>query len=516
MLRIITGMHPARFTELINEKAQGMQLQATGISLRGMLGFSFVPAIVAYFSFLARNYQLDDALIYLRYVRNFQDGLGLVYNPGEKFNGLTSPLFTYVSLAASFIFSNLQIATIVVSALFFACAAVLGGFVFAESKWEAFFTGLAIASFGYFYSTFGMETPLFLMLTGLSLYLYRIDSKYFPVALALMVITRYEGVFLAVPMVTGYVMRNRRLPDAKMLAVAAAVFLAPFAINYFYYGDLLPATASAKFGQGKSGLWVGQLSFLNLGYLVKTYFSGSRISALFFVAAAAYGAFVGRKDRTTIVMLIYLFCLLCFYAGLRLPNYPWYYAPFFFLLLIFACRGIWSLGARFVPTGKLDHRAAIYGCLCALAIFAVTQVVTFREGERREEYARIGGWLQKNTPPNASVAMIEIGTVGWYAHRKIVDILGLVNPYNADYIARGDLYGWLYRYQPDYILRHDPIWAWEKSSVILEKSGAYVPAQGFDHPRFVLLKKTDKYTDAEIAKYFRELSEQREKSRSTE
>ena len=50
--------------------------------------------LASYFGYLWREYQLDDALIYLRYIKNFQEGHGLVYNPGERFNGLTSPFFT--------------------------------------------------------------------------------------------------------------------------------------------------------------------------------------------------------------------------------------------------------------------------------------------------------------------------------------------------------------------------------------------------------------------------------------
>ena len=509
--------HRGRFEELMKEKTREFQQWTTSISLGDKLIFVLVPlSVVGYFSFLARNYQLDDALIYLRYVKNFHDGLGLVYNPGEKFNGLTSPLFTYASIASSFIFNNLQIATMVISCLFFTCASILGGLIFSRDKWEALFTTLVIGSFGYFYSTFGMETPLFLMLIGLSLFLYKTGSRYFFISLAFLVITRYEGAFLAMAMVADHFMKSRRLPEAKILILALTVFLVPFVINYFYYGDILPATASAKLGQGKSGLWVGQLSFLNMNYLAKTYFSDSIVSALFFLTSAAYGVYISLKDRTAIVIVIFLVFLLCFYVGLNLPNYPWYYAPFFYLLLIFACHGIWSFSASLLEKVVPKQRPVVIIALCAVTIFALTKVVSFKEGGRREEYVRIGGWLQKNTPSNTSVAMIEIGTVGWYADRRIIDILGLVNQYNADYIAKGDLYGWLYHYQPDYILRHDPIWEWEKSAIILEKSSAYVPVQGFDYPRFVLLRKSDKYTDAEIAKYFRVLSEQMEKSKTTE
>jgi hypothetical protein len=491
------------------------RLRVTNIFLDRFLIFAVPICVVGYFSFLTRNYQVDDALIYLRYIKNYHDGFGLVYNPGERFNGLTSPLFTFISLAVSFLSSNFQGYTIVISAVFLACASILGGKIISKGKWEALFTSVVIGSFGYFYSTFGMETPLLLLLIALSLYLYKADSEYFIVALALLIITRSEGVFLAVVMALDYLIKNRRLPNIKILAFSIVIVLLPFIFNYFYYGELLPATASAKIGQGKSGLWDECCGFLHNAYLlIDTFFSDNKISVLFFLISSAYGVYISLKDRMTVVILFFLVVLLCFYVGLNIPGYHWYYAPFVYLLLIFACHGIWSLSANLLSKGLFNYRTLAFSVLCGATIFAITKVVSFNEKGGLEEYAWIGRWVENNTAPNASIAMVEIGAVGWYSNRKIIDILGLVNKYNADYIGKSDLYGWLSHYQPDYILRHDPNWKTEKSTIILENSGAYVPTKGFNYPNFVLLRKSDKYTDVEIANYFREVSVEIAKSRS--
>ena len=50
-------------------------------------------AIFATNTALLWDWELDDALIYARYIDNFTKGNGLVFNPGIKVNGLTSPLF---------------------------------------------------------------------------------------------------------------------------------------------------------------------------------------------------------------------------------------------------------------------------------------------------------------------------------------------------------------------------------------------------------------------------------------
>lgn len=499
-----------KITALIMNKTQQNQLWARIIFLGRLLFFVTVPiCVVGYFSFLTRNYQIDDALIYLKYVKNFHDGFGLVYNPGEKYNGLTSPLFTYVSMFASYLSGNLQINTIIISAVFFTIAAIIGGKIFSNDQWEALFTAVVISSFGYFYSTFGMETSMFLMLIALSLYLYKVDSEYFIIALALLIITRSEGVFLGVVIAADYLIKNRRLPSTRILAFSLVVLMFPFVFNYFYYGEFLSATASVKIGQGKSGLWDECCGFLNSAYLLSnTFFSNNNFSVFFFLVSSAYGLYISLKDRVAVAIVIFLIILLCFYVGLNLPSYHWYYAPFVYLLLIFACRGIWRLSTSLLAKGMFAYRTLVFFVLCAATIFALTKVVSFNEKGGLEEYIWIGSWVKKNTAPNASIAMVEIGTVGWYADRRVIDILGLVNKYNADYISKGDLYGWLYHYQPDYILRHDPTWQLEESTRILEITAAYVPVNGFNYPKFVLLRKSNKYTDTEIANYFREVSKQ--------
>ncbi|MBV8659040.1 MAG: hypothetical protein JO142_14535 [Burkholderiales bacterium] len=455
--------------------------------------------VVAYFSYLWRDYQLDDALIYLRYIKNFQHGLGLVYNPGEKFNGLTSPLFTYAVMASSFLTNNLQLATVAISALCMALAAIVAGKIFSSSRWEAVFTSVAIGSFKYFYTTFGMETPLFLLLIAMSLYLYRIESRYFVIALALLVITRSEGVFLAIPMAVDYVVRHRRLPRIGPLAAAIVIFLIPFAFNYLYYGSFLPATGDAKIGQGRSGFWGQGWIFFDCGFLIKYTFAANKFAAVGGGLFAAYGLFSLARNRVAVVAFAFFVLLLAFYGGLNIPNYHWYYAPFMFLAVIWACRGIWRLSSLLLRHGWLDDRGFLFFLVAAFVVFVFTKVNPHEAWQRQEDYVKVGEWLKRNTPANTSVGLVEIGTVGWYSDRYIIDILGLVNKHNAALIGNKDLYGWLAYYQPDYILRRDPRTIHEASTEMLEKEGAYVPADGFTLPGYVLLKKSGKFTDQQIA-----------------
>jgi hypothetical protein len=455
--------------------------------------------IVLYFGYVWRGYQLDDALIYLRYIKNVHEGHGLVYNPGERFNGLTSPFFTFVVLLASFFYRNLQLLSVAISALFLLATAYFSAKLFARSRYGALITIILIVSFKYFYSTIGMETTLFLFLIVLSLYLYKINSDFFVVTLALLAITRVEGIFLAIPLGIDYLLRHKKIPTPALILSAILILVLPFIFNKWYYGDFLAATGSAKIGQGKSGFWGYGWIFLQVDSLF-IFFSNLRWKAYALLALAGLGFILLRNNRIAIFSLIFVILLLGFYGLLNIPNYHWYYAPFFLFTLIFASFVIEWLMLKCLQAKGIGLKSLAILALIIPMSFYFKYTMPWESNGRHESYAQIGMWLKTNTPPNASVAMVEVGTVGWYADRRIIDILGLTNPYNADYIAKGDADSWPIHYQPDYILIHDPLWIHETIAKPLEDSGAYAPVASFNIPGYTMLHKTGKLADEEIAK----------------
>jgi hypothetical protein len=137
---------------------------------------------------------------------------------------------------------------------------------------------------------------------------------------------------------------------------------------------------------------------------------------------------------------------------------------------------------------KINKKMTL-GIFSVFWLYLFINTAGFSSGGRHENYAKIGNWIKENTPTHSSVGLVEIGTVGWHADRFIVDILGLVNKYNSNFIAQKDLYGWLSKYQPDYILRHEPSWPHEKSTELLEKLGYYAPVENFNINGYLMLKK---------------------------
>src|ERR1700760_1310281 len=208
-----------------------------------------ICSITALVSFAGRHFQLDDALIYARYTRNALRGMGLVFNAGEHVNALTSPLFSILLLAASWLLhGNVLLAETLLSLTF-----LVGACILAEEL--APWSGVLLASTYYFYLCFGMETTLFLFLITLKFVLYRSGKlDLVPMVALLTALTRFEGGLLAV-VIAADMWRTRHFPRMRSLLFPALVLVAYFAFNFHFYGSLLPSSASAKFSQGFSGYW---------------------------------------------------------------------------------------------------------------------------------------------------------------------------------------------------------------------------------------------------------------------
>ena len=434
--------------------------------------------------------QLDDALIYLRYFRNVKEGAGLVYNPGENFNGLTSVLFSYLMLFFSLFFKDFLALSTFVSFLSMSFAAIVAGYAFSDDKYERFFVALVVSVFGFFYLTFGMETSLFLALIGLTLYLCKKNSDLvFPV-LSLLILTRSEGVFLAVLVAIDYLRNNKKFPNVFFVIGSMILLFVPYVFNYLYYGSVVSETGEAKIGQGRSGLWGEGWIFLNVRYLLDLAFSGSSYSVVFICVAAFFGAVVNVKNRVGLISVLFLFLLAAFYVGLNIPNYHWYYGPFFYFLNIFLSLGVWRLGGVINGVQDSAKKNVLALSLAILFGFSIWNTVNFKYKEPFRPYIDIGNWLRYHTPEKSSIGLVEIGAVGWYSNRPIVDVLGLVNKHNSGYIGERDFYSWLTHYQPNYIIKHEPVWPHEVSISMLQDKGFYRPVDEFVFPGYALLKKS--------------------------
>ncbi len=410
-----------------------------------------IAVIVAVLGLLSRNAFLDDALIYARYVANALHGLGLVFNPGEHINALTSPLYSYVVLAGAKLLGGHVLgvsATISALALFAAC-------VIAETLVP--FAGLLLAATGYFYSLVGMESSLFLCLILVPILLLDRDRiDWVPTAAALLVLTRFEGAALTVPLAVE-LHRQRRWPSSKAYIPVVLIAAAYLLLNHHWYGAFLPASAGAKLGQGRSGLWgPWPTAFFRTAYQLKPEFQSTLYVVLAVVVLAVPGAWKLRRTPLLRLSLPFLAILLAFYLLFNLPGYKWYYAPFICFGILYACAAI--------PNQRGWRAVAVLVVLlsAATAMRRYRAAELAAAAEQTQGYPAIAHWLAANAPANARVEAGEIGTLGWYCQRcYILDILGLTYPKNAEHIAHHDTRSWLAQDRPDFVVVHQQPWVFE-------------------------------------------------------
>ncbi len=445
-------------------------------------------SLIVLFSVLNRDFQLDDALIYHRYVRNALEGHGLVYNDGERFNALTSPLHTFLLLALAFPLQDVQLASTILSSVFMILAALIWIRLVARnaSPMAGRLGGILFAGSMFFYSTFGLETTLFITLLGLCILLFQNERTFFlGLAMALLVMTRGEAVLLLPALAIEHFRQKRPLPRPINFVLPTAIILTFLIFNRLYFGDFLPHTLAAKINQGKAWADDGGPIFLRVGYLFPHYVVGHPAWGIAALGSAIVGAIGLRFSPLNVILGSFLLFYTAFYVGLGLPNYHWYNAPYLITLFFYAGIGMDKMNSTIAThmsgVPALASRGVLYASVAAILLASTAHAWrTIPEQTVHHEYRDIGIWLRDNTESNAQVAAFEIGTIGYYSRRPIVDILGLTNPHNAEYVAERKLGMWLRHYSPDYIIAHEPLFPWERYITRLKKSDQARVRKRFD------------------------------------
>ena len=169
-------------------------------------------------------------------------------------------------------------------------------------------------------------------------------------------------------------------------------------------------------------------------------------------------AIVGYRFWALPFIWILLFVMI--YRTMKVPFYHWYAAPALVGLSIVTGAGLaalLSLARRAVALKQAEGPllVALGAVLVVLAGYPHLRALpeTSKPHVLLGVYTAAGQWLHDHTPPGSTVGYYEIGFVGYYSDRPIVDSLGLVDPSIPPHVAKGDL-AWAFRERrPAFILR---------------------------------------------------------------
>ncbi len=418
------------------------------------------------------GFPLDDAWIHQTYARNLAATGRWEYAPGVVSAGSTSPLWTTL-LAIGY---ALGLPHLLWAYLWGGIALFLlawGGMrlwqaIWPEKSQQATVIGLVLALTWQlvFAAASGMESALFIALT---LHLSAAYSQWrrdplpsfnaplwIGLACGTLILLRPDGLGLVALIGAGIILRPNGIQERLRLLLvwvtAAALPLVPyFAFNLAASGHIWPNTFYAKQAEYaillSQPLWqrIPQLFFFSLGGPESGWrgISGAHLLLLpGLIVATSRAIRSDWRQRRLLCLLPVLWAagLVLLYA-LRLPvtyqrgRYLWPALP---IWIIYGLAG-WQIilnTATSQRLGPLTHRAIQWTFALLLLVFLVLgglayqTDVAFIEGEM----VQVAHWLQDNTDENAIIAAHDIGAIGYFAPRPLLDLAGLISPDIVPYL----------------------------------------------------------------------------------
>jgi hypothetical protein len=392
----------------------------------------------------------EDAYITFRFARNFANGFGLVFNPGERVFGFSSPLWTLwmaaglkLGVAPAQWARPTTIALELVTLLI--VATMLRRGVSNRSAWVfAFFW----AMWPYYsaVSVSGMENQAMVGLVALAAAACAARSPWTAPALAAVAWIRPEG--LAASAVLACWARPRDRWIAALLVVASLIALT------LYFGSPVPQSLIAKSRiYGTPGPWAGRhwwewLSPFIFGRFPEATDTGHLfLLSLVFTPALVLGARALWEQRRQPIASFAAACLVVWigYAFLGVAYFWWY--------LTVPLTGLAVLAAVGLPRLTRGPGLEISSALLILGLWTLLPKLYL--GRAQSEYigfAGVSGYLSSHAQPGQKVFLEPIGMVGYGAPVRIIDEVGLVSPQVAARRMQGP--GWY----ADIVRRERPDW----------------------------------------------------------
>jgi hypothetical protein len=419
---------------------------------------SFVVDGERYFSLF------DDAMVSMRYARNLVDGLGIVWNAGERVEGYTNPLWVLymaivhvlpVPAAKTSLVVQITAAIVLAINLVYVrrIALAVSGDRAAVGWGAVLLTGSYLPI--NFWSLQGMEVSVLVLVMSICTW-YTIEGlrtgamhRRVYVLLALATLVRPDmvvafGAFLTFLFIFDPANRRRHALWGGLLLMAAAAGQTLFRV--WYYGDVLPNTYYLKMTGVPLTVRVARGVYVLLQFVW-------RANPLLFLLASAVAV---RRDRRIWLLLWMLAGQIAYsvYVG----GDAWEYwgganryisiaMPGFFVLCSYALFLLVTAFVQVLRAGAsqggdawaLRSRQALFALALAYAIICLNTIHglgALREaallepplhtgaaaGNRRDVVQALR--LRSVTTPDATIAVMRAGTIPYFSARPAIDLLG--------------------------------------------------------------------------------------------
>lgn len=428
-----------------------------------------LPACLVYLAhaFSQRAVFIDDAWIFYRYAVNWAQGLGPIYNAGERVEGYSSLLWTAMLAGGSWASVEPErLAPIL--ALLSGCGlcVALAGLArallpAAPVLWAAVPLAVSLCTGLASYAVAGMDTVVFAaVLSGAVLAAVTSaagggGAATLAASLGALILVRAEGLLYSAALLgmLGWLVFRRRAALSfrsylAAAAVAAAVVALQFGGRWLYYGEWVPATVSAKAWTAHTFRLMVESGFSNRTDFLEAIWRGldyQRFICLIAAIPVTVLLVAGRRPGSSAALVSLCLApvpvnvlLIVLASGDWMPLHRLSLAVWPLLVLLLA----WSLHLLLTPVERAWRaQGVIAAALLCAGLFmyqrleyrpAMTNVTSPEEIGRSPLKRQVGEALARIDPP-ARVITSLAGKMPYYAgvRTHVVDLLGLTDRHNA-------------------------------------------------------------------------------------
>jgi len=414
--------------------------------------FIIIISLVVVGSYLGYSYYtgysgfpLDDAWIHQVYARNLVLHREWAFNPGQPSGGSTSPLWSLLLAGGYIVAFNPIIWSAILGWISLAGATILTENIIRSLNkdyapgipWAGLF--IVLEWHLIWAAVSGMETAFFFVILLLVLWL----ALGFPrftwltgMLIGLSVWVRPDGITL-LGLVIFVVffnpdMRRNIWSFSRNIILGFLVLFIPYLIfNFHQAGTIWPSTFAAKQMEYQAATTYPLIE--RIGSLFLPFLAGGGVTL---IPGMIAGFCYTLRDRNPITASVFLwFSGYVFMYALRLPvvyQHGRYMIPAMVFYFLFALWGTTRWMGDWLP-GKRTNLARVFwmtSIFSVLGLFFFIGCDVYRTDVAiiQTEMVQTAHWLRENTPTDSRLAVHDIGAVGYFSEREVIDLAGLINP----------------------------------------------------------------------------------------
>jgi hypothetical protein len=468
---------PGRFT-------LGCYILIAALSVCLYLGFSYLGGYV--------GFPLDDAWIHQTYARNLGLSGQFAFIPGIPSAGSTSPLWSVLLALGYLLRIDYRVWTYGLGTVLLGLNAWLTYrlvlTLWPERQTAALLAGLSVALEWHmaWATVSGMETLLF---SALALWVFVMTPRqalWLGVCVGLSILARPDGLTL-LPFVLariGFSLERRWRNEFMCVFGFGLVFLPYLAFNQWLGGTWWPNTFAAK--QAEYAILLETPLLERLWQVGQQPLVGAQTLLLPGVLAVMWRS-VRQKQWTHLLTLAWAGAFVLAYV-LRLPvtyQHGRYLVPVIPVLVAVGLGGTAGLmrlhDSALLPRVLSRVWATTMGLLLIAFWFIGAQAYQRDVQIIETEMVASARWVAQNTPPDALIAAHDIGALGYFGERNILDLAGLVSPDVIPFIRDEDrLSQWLTDSKADFLATF-PDWyskLTRAAPIVFQTASPYSPRSG--------------------------------------